>query len=65
MADRLQDEELVAALERDAGLEPGLLARLLRLEDTFPDLNARGSRRDLYRSLAAILDAAADRGAAA
>ncbi len=61
MPDQLQDDDLIAALEREAGLEPGLLRRLLALEAEFPDLNMRGARRDLYRSLAAILDAEADR----
>ena len=60
MSYRSQDEELVAKLEHKAGLAPGLLARLLALEAEFPDLNARGQRRELLRSVAVILDAAAD-----
>ncbi len=60
MVNRLQDGELVASLERNSGLEPGLLARLLALETDFPDLNARGQRRELLRTLSEIMDAAAD-----
>lgn len=60
MANQLHDGELVASLEREAGLKPGLLASLLALETEFPDLNARGQRRELLRTLSEIMDAAAD-----
>lgn len=61
MTNRLQDEELIASLESEAGIGPGLLSRLLALETDFPDLNARGARRELYRVLESVLDAEADR----
>ncbi|MCG6116283.1 MAG: hypothetical protein MEQ84_13920 [Mesorhizobium sp.] len=60
MPNQLHDSELVASIERDAGLEPGMLASLLALETEFPDLNARGQRRELLRTLSEIMDAAAD-----
>lgn len=60
MSHQVQDQELVAELEQAAGLPSGLLARLLALEDDFPDLNARGERKELYRALEEIVDAAAD-----
>lgn len=58
---RLQDEDLVASLELGAGITPGLLVQLLSLEADFPDLNARGARRELFRTVETILDADADR----
>jgi hypothetical protein len=60
VGNELHDGELVASLERDAGLKPGLLATLLALESDFPDLNARGQRRELLRTLSEIMDTAAD-----
>lgn len=57
----LQDQELITSLESEAGIAPGLLSRLLSLETDFPDLNARGARRELYRAVEGVLDAEADR----
>lgn len=64
MPGRLQHDELVESLEREAGLEPGLLARLLALESSFPNLSARGQRRELLRTVSRIMDEAADRARA-
>ena len=61
MANHLQDEELIASLESEAGIAQGLLSRLLSLEADFPDLNARGARRELYRAVESLLDGEADR----
>lgn len=61
MSNDLEDAALVASLEREASLTPGILARLLALEVDFPDLNGRGVRRNLYRAIEDLLDAAADR----
>lgn len=60
MSHQAQDQELIAGLEQTAGLAPGLLALLLALEGDFPDLSARGERKQLYRALEEIVDAAAD-----
>ena len=60
MPKRLQDGKLVAELEKEAGLAPGLLGPLLALEADCPDLNARGERKQLYRAIEKLLDAAAD-----
>jgi hypothetical protein len=55
------NDELIAEVEHEAGLTPGLLASLIALENQFPDLNARGVRQDILRRVAEILDPAADR----
>lgn len=60
MPERSQHNELVENLEREAGLAPGLLARLLALESSFPNLNARGQRRELLRTVSRVMDEAAD-----
>lgn len=60
MPERLQHDELVENIEQEAGLAPGLLTRLLALESSFPNLNARGQRRELLRTVSRIMDEAAD-----
>lgn len=61
MPNRTEDETLIASLEQTAALPAGILGRLLALESEYPDLSARGARRNLYRSIETILDEAADR----